>query len=415
MANDPNGLELNERKRLGLLGVVKMAKWPLYVAGIGAVILFSVMFYSVNYAHNQEREAAKTPTVDILEHEQPLLMGEGKGLGLATLPPPNIPAIAQPEPQSPPESALPIEPLIVVRTAEPEAPQQYLQELENIRRMRVDAYISALSSPMGAERNEVQTAAAQASAGMGDSSAMQASYAGLDSASLRENGYDPAADIDKEGFLDRASANSWILGDTRTLGHEFEIKTGTVIPGVMITGINSDLPGQIIAQVSQSVRDTATGRHILIPQGSRLFGTYDSRVVYGQERVLVAWQRLIFPDGSSISLEAMPGSDLAGYSGYTDKVDNHYLRIFGSAVLMSLISGGTGFAMDSFSDSGSSENPSIQDQMGTALATQLGQTTLSLLERNLSIKPTLQIRPGYQFNLVVTKDIVFQAPYQPLR
>jgi len=183
----------------------------------------------------------------------------------------------------------------------------------------------------------------------------------------------------------------------------------------MVTGINSDLPGNIIAQVTQNVWDTATGRQLLIPQGSKLFGVYDSRVVYGQERVLVAWNRLVFPDGSAFTLGAMPGSDMAGSAGYTDEVNNHYLRIFGSSVLMSLISGGTAYTMDTLSGNSTNSTPTMQQEMGSALAAQLGQATTQLLQKNLNIKPTLEIRPGYQFNVIVTKDLVFQKPYAALR
>jgi type IV secretion system protein VirB10 len=110
----------------------------------------------------------------------------------------------------------------------------------------------------------------------------------------------------------------------------------------------------------------------------------------------------------------MPGSDMGGYAGYTDEVNNHYLRIFGSAVLMSMITGGMAYTMDSLDASGSSgtdNTPSMQQEMASALAAQLGQATLQLLQKNLNIKPTLEIRPGYQFNVIVTKDMVFQKPY----
>ncbi|MDL2227017.1 hypothetical protein LJB86_05110 [Deltaproteobacteria bacterium OttesenSCG-928-M10] len=224
--------------------------------------------------------------------------------------------------------------------------------------------------------------------------------------------YDPAADQDKEQFFTRSDARDWISPHTREAGRTFELKTGAVIPGVMVSGINSDLPGHLIAQVSQNVYDTATGRDLLLPQGSKLFGVYDSRVVYGQSRVLIAWNRVVFPDGSSVTLGAMPGTDISGYAGFKDKVDNHYLRIFGSAVLMSLVSGGMSYAVDQVSNSNSdSDSTSMQDEMIAALAAQLGQTTLQLLQKNLNIKPTLEIRPGYQFNIIVTKDVIFRTAY----
>ncbi|WP_081696766.1 TrbI/VirB10 family protein [Megalodesulfovibrio gigas] len=152
---------------------------------------------------------------------------------------------------------------------------------------------------------------------------------------------------------------------------------------------------------------------MLIPQGAKLYGVYDSRVVYGQARVLVAWNRIIFPDGSAMTLGAMPGADTAGYAGFTDQVETHFWRTFGTAALMSLVSGASAYALDEFGANGDSDNPSMQDQMASALASQLGQTTAKLLEKNLSVKPTLAIRPGYRFNIVVTKDLVFEEPYAP--
>jgi type IV secretion system protein VirB10 len=134
--------------------------------------------------------------------------------------------------------------------------------------------------------------------------------------------------------------------------------------------------------------------------------------------VLVAWNRLMFPDGSAISLGAMPGNDMGGYAGFTDEVDNHYLRIFGSAMLMSLVSGGMAYTMDSLDASGNSgtdTTPSMQQEMGSALDAQLGQASLQLLQKNINIAPTLEVRPGYQFNIVVTKDVIFEKPYTAWR
>lgn len=156
--------------------------------------------------------------------------------------------------------------------------------------------------------------------------------------------------------------------------------------------------------------DSATGRFLLIPRGSKIFGVYDSRIVYGQERVLIAWNRIVFPDGSSVSLGAMPGADISGYAGFNDKVNHHYLRIFGSAVLMSLITGATGYAVDEASGT-DAEGTTLQGEMTAATASMLSQTTLALLEKNLNISPTLEIRPGYVFSVIITKDIVFKEAY----
>ncbi len=396
------------------VSVAKMSKWPLYAFLLVVMLLLAALVYSVNFAHNQEEEQA-APKVEIKETEKPLIMGEGTGLSLA--PPANSPAIVQPDrPESAPAKT---EPLIVVRDNTKQEPDLYQREMENIRRMKLQAQLTALSAPLG-----VKTAASGTTGGTMGGMAQSAPAVAergnaetnsLDPYALRESAYDPSADKDKEAFFNRAGRDeSWILPHGRVAGQPLELKTGAVIPGVMVTGINSDLPGNIIAQVSQNVWDTAKGRKLLIPQGSKLFGVYDSRVVYGQERVLVAWNRIVFPDGSAFTLGAMPGSDMSGNAGYTDEVNNHYLRIFGSAVLMSLISGGMAYTMDSMSggdSSGTDNTPTMQQEMASALAAQLGQTTMQLLQKNLNIKPTLEIRPGYQFNVIVTKDLVFQKPY----
>ena len=282
------------------------------------------------------------------------------------------------------------------------------RERDEIRRRKFERDQQAISSGLVIKRM-ADGSAAQTEASLNRPEDTQKNYQ-----PGHENAYDPAADQDKEAFFSRADTNQWISPHTREAGRTMEIKTGTMIPGTMVSGINSDLPGNLIAQVTQNVYDTATGRFLLIPQGAKLYGVYDSRVVYGQERVLIAWNRVIFPDGSSVTLGAMPGADISGYAGFTDQVDNHYLRIFGSAILMSLITGGTAYTVDMASNSSSNsntDNTSLQDEMTAALAAQLGQTTTQLLQKNLNIKPTLEIRPGYQFNVMVTKDVVFRGAY----
>lgn len=195
----------------------------------------------------------------------------------------------------------------------------------------------------------------------------------------------------------------------------FEVKAGTIIPGVMLTGINSDLPGQITAQVREHVFDTVTGQYLLIPQGTRLVGLYDHQVVYAQERVLISWKRLIFPNGASLSLrEGMPGTDALGAAGFADQVNNHYLRIFGNALLLSVITAGV--QLSQIPQFGRDfEGPTAGNVLGAAVGQQLGSTAAELLRRGINIAPTLEIRPGYPFNIMVTQDMVFPAPYDDMR
>lgn len=191
----------------------------------------------------------------------------------------------------------------------------------------------------------------------------------------------------------------------------YEILSGAVIPGVMISGINSELPGQLIAQVSQNVYDTATGRHLLIPQATKIVGTYSSDIAYGQGALMVAWQRLEFPDGKRIDIGAMPGADTAGYSGFRDQVDNHYPRIFMSAFLLSGVTAGVTYSQGQ-NQSNNNSAPTAGSAMSEALGQQFGQVTAQLIAKNINIAPTLKIRPGYPFNIIVTKDMAFKTPYK---
>lgn len=192
----------------------------------------------------------------------------------------------------------------------------------------------------------------------------------------------------------------------------YELRAGFVVPATLISGINSDLPGQIMAQVARNVFDTSTGKHLLIPQGARLVGSYSSDVAYGQARVLVAWQRIVFPDGKAMDIGAMPGADSAGYAGYKDQVNNHYLRLFGSAFLLSGVTAGVTYSQRNNQTSNANGTPSASSALSEALGQQLGQVTAQLIAKNMSIAPTLEIRPGYRFNVIVTKDMTFSKPYR---
>lgn len=209
----------------------------------------------------------------------------------------------------------------------------------------------------------------------------------------------------------RKKEDRWLLdSDLEAPRTVYEVRAGSVIPATMISGINSDLPGQIVAQVSQDVFDTPTGRHRLLPQGSKLVGRYSNNVVMGQSRVLVAWQRIVFPDGKAIDIGAMEGTDSAGYAGFGDQVDRHYVRLFGSAILMSAIASGlTSSRVDPGNDPFGSSNAASLSQ---SLAQQIGEVASKMIEKNMSIAPTLNVRPGYRFNVMAVKDLTFQKPYR---
>ena len=188
-----------------------------------------------------------------------------------------------------------------------------------------------------------------------------------------------------------------------------QVMAGTIISAALITGISSDLPGQILATVTEPVYDTATGRRVLIPQGARLIGEYDSQVAFGQRRVLLVWNRLIFPDATSITLDRLPGVDEGGRAGLTDGVDRHWRELLASAALSTLIGIGAELAAP---DRGAGQGQVIVATR-QGLQDSVNQAGQALTRRNIDLQPTLDIRPGYPLRVIVSKDIVLR-PYQPL-
>jgi type IV secretion system protein TrbI len=187
----------------------------------------------------------------------------------------------------------------------------------------------------------------------------------------------------------------------------FVVQAGTIIPAALITGIRSDLPGQITAQVTENIYDTPTGRARLIPQGARLIGVYDSQVAFGQSRVLLVWTRLIMPNGRSIVLERQPGADPAGYAGLEDEVDNHWGALFKAALLSTLL----GVGSELGSTSGTGNNGDIIQALRRGSNDSLNQTGQKTVQRNLNIQPTLTIRPGFPVRVIVNRDLVLE-PYR---
>ncbi len=181
------------------------------------------------------------------------------------------------------------------------------------------------------------------------------------------------------------------------------LQAGAVIPAALITGIHSDLPGQITAQVTENVYDSPTGRILLVPQGTRLIGQYDNGVGFGQRRVLLVWSRLIMPNGRSIVLERQPGADAEGYAGIEDDVDYHWGELFKAAALSTLLSVGA--------EAGSSGQESdIVRALRQGASNSVSQTGQQIASRQLNIAPTLTIRPGFPVRVIVTRDIVLE-PY----
>ncbi len=188
-------------------------------------------------------------------------------------------------------------------------------------------------------------------------------------------------------------------------GSAFVVQAGSVIPAALITGIRSDLPGTITAQVTQNVYDSVTGRHLLVPQGSRLIGEYDSQVLFGQNRVLLAWDRLILPDGRSIQLDRLPGTDTAGYAGLQDRVNQHWGGMLRAALISTLLSIGTEVGQD--------DDDAMVRALRAGGADSIARTGQDLVRRQMNVQPTLTIRPGFPLRVLVTRDMVFDPAGGP--
>lgn len=207
----------------------------------------------------------------------------------------------------------------------------------------------------------------------------------------------------RRAFLDAPADHRTVSGERLTdPASPYVLQAGSVIAAALITGIRSDLPGQVTAQVTEEVYDSLTGRHLLIPQGSRLIGVYDAQVSLGQRRILLVWTRLILPNGRSIVLERLPAADSDGYAGLEDDVDNHWGRLFMAAGLSTLL--GVGFEL------GTNDEDDIARAIRESGQQTVGRAGDEIVRRQIDVAPTLMIRTGFPVRVVVNRDIVLE-PY----
>ncbi|MBO6635942.1 MAG: TrbI/VirB10 family protein [Parvibaculum sp.] len=188
--------------------------------------------------------------------------------------------------------------------------------------------------------------------------------------------------------------------DVETPVSPYQVMAGTLIPASLVTGLNSDLPGNVIAQVTQPVYDTVSGAHLLIPQGARLIGRYQSEVSFGQERALLIWDRIILPDGSSLQISE-PAADAQGYAGVSDRTDHHWDRVFAAAGLATLLGIGSELGSD---------DDDVERAIRRGFGDSVSEAGQRVVDRNLGIQPTIRIRPGWPVRVIVTRDLVLR-PY----
>jgi type IV secretory pathway VirB10-like protein len=413
MTDSPDLLH-NPQKRGA--GVRRLNRWPLVIATMLVCVILGAITYTYQMRLNDMRRLAAEENAHPEPANSLAVVKNAPDNGLipakaAEAPPPSLP------PAVPPEASPAIQPI------DPNAAawEDYREQQKRLREARNQAAVQAISAdtPVASGSARAPAPAAAATEPATAINPLAALLAGRNGINNTPGfiGFDaggrPVIDQNaaKRDFLKegQTASGNYLPGGRQAPLSLFEIKAGTIIPAVMVGGVNSDLPGQIIGQVSQNVYDTATGRFILIPQGAKLVGTYDNSVAGGQNRVLAAWTRIIYPDGSSVDLGKMPGTDEGGYAGFTDQVNNHAFRIFGNALLMSVFSAGLQLSQGS---SSAQNGPTTQQTMSAALGQTLGQAATQMLQRDMAVQPTLEIRPGYRFNIMVIKDAVLR-PWTP--
>ena len=407
----------------------RSSKVPYVIAGIAAALIAIGVAYSLQKsekrANSAEEERAAAPRNTAKAAAESFAKQADAGLIAAYVPPKQegvigeeaAPAAEPKTAEKPAPEPLPMQPMPMMPLAAPPAPDPAVQEIKNMRKR---AFLQAMAAPTK-KAFSPDAARGPAAASLANSSEHKSlipdgayQNGGLipPGKHLSQNNPAPGRDSGAYGEFGGDSSR-WSLNERMKTPEMFTVQTGFVLPATLISGVNSDLAGQLIAQVSHNVYDTPTGKYLLIPQGTKLVGQYSANVQYGQERVLVAWQRLVFPDGRTLDLGSMPGADVSGYSGFEDQVNNHLWRLYRDAFLLSGIVGLVAYNQNKINErnSNNSSAANASSAFSEALGQELGSTSTKLIEKNMSISPTIEIRPGYRFNVVVTKDLVFDRPY----
>jgi type IV secretion system protein VirB10 len=378
------------------------------LAGGMATAVLGAMFWSLRAPERDDLNGAdELYNVERVAHSEGLTRLPADYLQL----PPEVPRLGKPLPGDLGEPILKAE-----RQAMGYRDGQDSAEADRLARLKEAEEAAASSVFFGSIRQRSSTITSVA--GGGEGLPTNQGLGALDSLAMLQNTSsvetDPIAlqnrQEQKEVFLSNAGfTETRNSGDLQTPVSPYQVMAGTVIAAALVTGINSDLPGDVIAAVTEPVYDTATGRHVLIPQGSRILGRYNSQVSYGQTRVQVVWHRVILPDTSSFQIDNLAGTDPAGYAGLEDGVDWHWDRLFAGAALTTLLGVGAELAAPENRQDGDrvviAGRDSAQDSIN-----HVGQ---EVTRRNLNIQPTLTSRPGLPVRLIVNRDLVLR-PYQPL-
>ena len=415
----PEALALRARPR----AVVSLSRRALVlVGGVSALILGAATIWALGHHHGPaapSKELYSTDRKPIAEglaglpHDygalpKPAPGQHGTGPGVPQLGPPLPGDLGRPilraEQQTgvaPPQGSLELSPEAQARVAER---QRVGQERDQALHAQLFVQTSQRQQASAATPNAHDVAAPSTPANPFAPPAALVDNTHADEA-LAQNGQDR-----KAVFLGApAEAKVVSIQHLQTPASPYQLMAGTLLSAAMVTGLNSDLPGECIATITEPVYDTVTGRTLLIPQGSRLLGQYDSQVTYGQKRILLVWNRIVMPDGASIVLDRLPATDPQGYAGVQDRVDNHWGKLLAGAVLSTLL--GVGAELGSQNDGlGGTGQQTVVVATSRSAEDSLNQVGQQITRRNLNVQPTLTVRPGFPVRVIVIKDLVLR-PY----
>ncbi|KXU32397.1 hypothetical protein A0J57_11640 [Sphingobium sp. 22B] len=357
------------------------------LTGISAIGVAAALGYSLSTSH---RTQAPQETVSVDRRNTDALADAPKDYG-------DVARTAAAGVGAPPQSTEPITPppaAGVGPTPADPANQEALQESQRQRQQRDSARASKLFAASDGARS---TAAAD----------MEASPPTAGQGTAAAGGTSGPVDAqDRKAAFVAGGSREPTVNSGRVVGPagHYIVSAGSTIAAALITGLSSDLPGQVVAQVTEDVFDSVTGRTRLIPQGTRLIGSYDARVTYGQSRALVVWTRMIFPDGRSIDLDRMIGTDGAGQSGLADRVNNHAGKLLTAGLLSTLFGVGANVA------TASGDNSDIAFAIRESAGRSVESAGDKIVDRRLDVQPTITVRPGARVRVLVSRDLTL-APW----
>lgn len=412
----PERLELRSQPR----PVTRLSRRALIALGSGSsLVIGGLAIWALTVSH----DGGKAPEELYSTDRKPVAEGLNNlprdYAGVPAAPPPGVPQLGPPLPgdlgrpilSAGQQGTSPIAP--APGAAPPPGPtpeeQARLAELQRLRQEAEAARRSGVFVQV-AQRTEDRAASADpAGAGDGVRPSPFAAIPGSSESARSDETFVQNGQDRKSAFLSGgADGKIYASGKLQTPVSPFQVMAGTIIAAAMVTGLNSDLPGQAIASVTEPVYDTVTGKTLLVPQGSRLLGTYDAQVAYGQSRVLLVWTRLIMPDGSSIVLDRLSGTDAKGFAGLEDETDNHWGKLVAGAALSTLL--GVGAELGSGNRGSVDGNDTVVVATGRSAQDSVNQVGQQITRRNLNIQPTLTVRPGFPVRVIVNKDLVLR-PY----